>query len=432
MTGTRVAERSSASAAPTAAVVAVGDELLAGRVRDTNSGWLAAELTRRGFAVMATVTAPDRVKAIVDALGFASARADAVVVTGGLGPTVDDRTFEALGRFIRSPLRSRPEVVDAIAARLGVSAEQVDAANRRQARLPAAASVLSNRFGTAPGALVTHRRRSIFVLPGVPREMMGLFGEEVVPRLAGRFGGLPPRREVVLRTSGLPEAEVALRLAWLTHELPSEVAFLVGRFGVDVRFPAGLGGGRSAAARLRRARRSLAPCIYEEGERTLPEVVLERLRRVRASLAVAESCSGGLLGAALTAVPGSSDVFWGGWMTYANAAKQRELGVAARLIVRHGAVSTPVARAMASGARRNARTTWGVGITGVAGPGGGTAAKPVGQVVIAWAGPGGLTRVGSFRFPGDRDAIRATAVRTALDGLRRMLDGAEPPLGGSG
>lgn len=432
MTGARVAERGRAAAAPKAAVVAVGDELLAGRVRDTNSGWLAAELTRRGFAVTAAVTASDRVKAIVDALGHAAARADVVVVTGGLGPTADDRTFEALARFTRSPLRSRPEVVATIAARLGVSAERVDAANRRQARLPAAASVLTNRFGTAPGALVTHRQRSIFLLPGVPREMKGLFAEEVAPRLGERFGALSLRRDVVLRTCGLPEAEVALRLAWLTHELPSEVAFLVGRFGVDVRFPAGLGGGRSAAARLRKARRSLAPCLYEEGERTLPEVVLERLRRARASLAVAESCTGGLLGAALTAVPGSSDVFWGGWMTYANAAKQRELGVAARLLASHGAVSAPVARAMASGARRNARTTWGVGITGVAGPGGGTAAKPVGLVVIAWAGPGALKRVGTFRFPGDRDSIRAAAVRTALDGLRRMLDGAEPALGGSG
>ncbi len=432
MTGARVAERDRAAAPPAAAVVAIGDELLAGRVRDTNSGWLAAELTRRGFAVTAAVAAPDRVKAIVDALGYAAARADVVVVTGGLGPTVDDRTFEALGRLTHSPLRPRPEVVAAIAVRLGVCAGQLDAANRRQARLPAAARVLPNRFGTAPGALVTHRRRSIFVLPGVPREMKGLFAEEVVPRLAERFGELPVRREVVLRTSGLPEAEVADRLGWLTHELPSEVAFLVGRFGVDVRFPAGLGGGRSAAARLRKARRALAPCLYEEGERTLPEVVLERLRRAGASLAVAESCTGGLLGSALTAVPGSSDVFWGGWMTYANAAKQRELGVAERQLARHGAVSTPVARAMASGARRKARTTWGVGITGIAGPGGGTAAKPVGLVVIGWAGPGGLTRVGTFRFPGDRDSIRAAAVRTALDGLRRMLDGEEPPLGGSG
>lgn len=411
-------------------MVAIGDELLAGRVLDTNSGWLAAELTRRGFAVVAMVAAPDRVRAIVDALGHAVGRAQVVIVTGGLGPTVDDRTFEALARFVRSPLRRRPEVLAMIAERLGRGVEQIDAANRRQASLPAAADVLPNRFGTAPGAVVRYRGRAIYALPGVPREMKGLFAEQVVPQLAKRHGGLEPRRETVFRTSGLPEADVAVRLAWLTRELPADVSFLVGRYGVDVRFPAGLGGSRVAAARLAKARRALAPHVYEEGEHTLPEVLLEKLRRARASLAVAESCTGGLLGAALTAVPGSSDVFWGGWMTYANAAKQRELGVPAATLARYGAVSVEVARAMANGARRRARTTWGVAITGVAGPGGGTPAKPVGTVVIAWAGAGGHLHSQTFRFPGDRDSVRRASVRTALDGLRRLVDGVGLPVAG--
>lgn len=415
-----------AAAPPAAAVVAIGDELLAGRIRDTNSGWLAAQLTARGFAVEAIVAAPDRVRAIVDAVRFAAERAAVVVVTGGLGPTVDDRTFEALGRVAGSPLRRRPEVVAMIAERLGRRVDQIDSANLRQAMLPVVARVLPNRFGTAPGAVVKHRDAWIYVLPGVPREMKGIFAEEVASHLAERFRDLEPRVDAVFRTSGLPEAEVAERLAWLTAEAPDEVSFLVGTHGVDVRFPASSGGARAARARIQRVRGVLAPCVYEEGERSLPDVVVARLRAARASLAVAESCTGGLVGATLTAVPGSSDVFWGGWMTYANAAKERELGVPAAMLARHGAVSAPVARAMAAGARRKGRTTWGIGITGVAGPGGGTAAKPVGMVVIAWAGPGRLSRVATFQFPGDREGVRRASASAALDGLRRLLGGVAP------
>ncbi|MFN7954013.1 MAG: CinA family nicotinamide mononucleotide deamidase-related protein [bacterium] len=432
----RRASRSGAAAVapPSAAIVAVGDELLAGRTLDTNSPWLAARLTELGFRVRRALVAGDEPRALREALAVAARGARLVIVTGGLGPTRDDRTFEALGRLVGSPLAPRAEVIEALTRRHERFGTSMPASDRRQARIPVVARVLPNRFGTAPGIWIEWRGVLVCALPGVPGEMKGLFGEELAPLLVQRFTALAPAAAVQIRTVGLPEAEIADRVERL-RPIPGRLdAYRVTTRGVDVRVHQPVGRARESRRWARRLAASLGAHVYEVGERSLAEVVVDALRATGASLAVAESCTGGLLGATVTSVSGASDVFWGGWITYSNAAKVRQLGVTRRVLATHGAVSIPVARAMAAGARRNAGASWGIGITGIAGPGGGSPTKPVGTVAIAWAGPGRAGRVELDRFDGDRVRIRELAVTRALDGLRRALlglpwDGEEPRRG---
>ncbi len=415
------AARASVGDRPAAAIVAVGDELLSGRTLDTNSHWLAAQLTELGFRVQRVLVAPDELRALCDSLAAATRGSQLVVVTGGLGPTRDDLTFEALGRLIGSPLAVRPEVLDALERRHDRLGTTMPAAESRQARLPRAVQVVPNRFGTAPAGWLDWRGAVVCVLPGVPSEMKGIFFEELMPLLAHRFERATRERVVQIRTVGLPEAQLADRIAAL-GPLPAGLdAYQVTTRGVDLRLQAAPREAARSLALARRAAAVLGPYVYELGERTLAEVVVDALRAAGSSLAVAESCTGGLLGATLTEVSGASDVFWGGWITYANEAKVRALGVPSRLLTAHGAVSVSVARAMAAGARRNARTDWGIGITGIAGPGGGSPLKPVGTVVLAWVGPKRTRRVEVHRFEGDRERIREAAVTRALDGLRRAL-----------
>ncbi len=404
---------------PAAAIVAVGDELLSGRTLDTNSHWLAAQLTELGIRVRRVLVAPDELRLLRESLATAAGAGQLVVVTGGLGPTRDDLTFEALGRLVGSPLVVRREVLDALERHHQRRGTTMPVAERRQARLPRAARVVPNRFGTAPAAWLDWRGAMVCVLPGVPSEMKGIFREELVPLLAHRFARAKPQRVVQIRTVGLPEAELADRVAVLGPA--GRDAYQVTARGVDLRLLVPTRGAARALTLARRVASAIGPYVYEVGDRTLAAVVVDALRALGSSLAVAESCTGGSLGATLTEVSGASDVFWGGWITYANAAKERALGVPARLLATHGAVSAPVAQAMAAGARRNARTDWGIGITGIAGPGGGSPVKPVGTVALAWVGPNRARHVEVHRFEGDREAIREAAVTRALDGLRRAL-----------
>lgn len=393
----------------------VGDELLDGRTLDTNSHWLLERAARRAWRVDRVEVVGDTHETIVAALTRTAANSRCVIVTGGLGPTEDDLTREALAAWMGEPLQEDPETLAWIEGLFHQRGREMSPSNRRQAQRPASAEVLRNPVGTAPGLLAEHAGSTVVLLPGVPAELHALFDQAVRDRLAPLLdGGARARRR--LRTSQVAESKLADRvLTALGSERPAEMAWCVTRFGVDVILRDDESARLAHAAEL--LREELGARIFTEEDLTLAEVALASLRQRGWTVAVAESCTGGLLGAEITDVPGSSEVFVGGTIAYANAVKIGGLGVPADLIDAHGAVSEQVARAMAEGARRVHGSDLGVATTGIAGPGGGTEDKPVGTVWIAWCSPrGSFAR--QLRFGGDRGLIRRWTVAACLDALR--------------
>lgn len=412
--------------APAVRLVAVGGELLDGRVADENTPRLARAVTARGGRVAEARTVRDRREAVRDAVAGGLASADGVVVGGGLGPTRDDRTREGVAAALGREL----EVVEAAAAD-GDAGEDGDAhrgsagrarrAGRRQARIPRGARPIPNPAGTALAFAAGTDRGWVLALPGVPGELSalldgeaGAFLDEVLP------GEGPPTRRVGL--AGRPESGVAAALGDVAELEALEVASYPRAGVVDLHLRPGPGlEGRDAGEALDRAvealRRRFGEDVYEAGDRELAEVVLDALGGDGAGLATAESCTGGLLGAELTSVPGASRVYWGGVVTYADAAKEALLGVSRRTLERRGAVSGATAREMAAGVRERSGVEWGLSVTGVAGPSGGTPQKPVGTVWIGLDGPASLAV--RRRFPGDRAEVRRRSVLGALDLLRR-------------
>jgi nicotinamide-nucleotide amidase len=300
--------------------------------------------------------------------------------------------------------------------------------NKSQAQVPRGATVLLNPRGTAPGLwLEDDRGRTVVMLPGVPSEMRGLLVEQVLPRLAGRTGGTVVLSRV-LRTTGVPESAVAERIGSIEDELaPLTLAYLPGTDGVDLRLTAWALPRDDAERRLDAAVHVLRPRLgdhyYGMDDTDLAAVVLELLRGRQGRLAVAESCTGGLIGQRLTAIPGASEVFVGGVVAYADVAKREQLGVPSEILEAHGAVSEETVRAMAAGACRAFRASHAVAVTGIAGPSGGTPEKPVGTVWLA-ASADGQVRAVKRVFPGEREEIRARSAQAALDSLRRMLGAA--------
>ena len=402
----------------TAAVLATGEELIRGDTPDTNFLFITRALADAGCEVRAHETVGDGESDIAAALRRLARRADFVVVTGGLGPTRDDRTRQAAARLLRRPLRLHAPSLRRIQAWLRGRGRELTAANRIQAMIPAGARVLPNPVGTAPGFLVRIGRSRIAALPGVPHEMRRMLGDHVVP-LVRRAGGR--RTWAVVRKvglTGISEARVDLALDRLGRaprdvEIGMTVSAARVTVAVTVRRADRASAVREAGCWADRIRRLFPGRVYGTGGRSLEAAVLDRLARRGGTLALAESCTGGLLGARLTAVPGASRVLVEGITAYANAAKVRRLGVPRRILDREGAVSAAAAAAMARGARRSARTGYALAITGVAGPGGGTRAKPVGTVFVALDGPAG-TRVVRERFRGDREHVRERSVTSAL------------------
>ena len=417
-------------------IVTIGDELLLGQTIDINAVWLARELGAIGVSVVHRSTVGDGAAAIADAVRESLDRSGAVITTGGLGPTSDDRTKPAIAALFGRSLQFDAELWEGLRrlwrdrGRPGDPPES----NRQQVMIPEGARVLTNNHGTAPGIFLEDERgRWVAMLPGVPREMRGLLADELVPLLRTRHRGEGRVvRSLTLRTTGIAESQLPDLLKEHAEGFGAvSLAYLPGQEGVDLRLTVHDAGPadadrllEEAAARLRER---LGRYRYAEGPTDLAAVVLDLCRERGRTVAVAESCTGGLLGARLTSVSGASDVVLGGIIAYANAVKVAELGVSEALLESAGAVSEEVARAMASGVRARLGAAVGVGITGVAGPTGGTEDKPVGLVWIA-VDFGSGSRVYGGRFIGDRAEIRFRATQAALDMIRRGLsDGARSP-----
>lgn len=411
-------------------MVTVGDELLLGRTVDTNAAWLGRELAEQGIPVVRRHTVADRPDEIRRAVSDALEAADLVLVTGGLGPTPDDLTRDAVADLLGRPLEEDPEVLESIHRRFrehGI--EELPGPNRRVAQVPRGARKLTNPVGTAPGLAMAEGERLVVLLPGVPRELKGIFQTDLVAALRAHFGDrMVPVHTRSIRTTGIPESLLSQRIGdRLTEGLgPLSLAFLPDERGVDLRLTA-VGLDRGVAERRfdeveERLADILDPWRFEAPEGDLVESVAQALRAAGRTLAVAESCTGGLIAKRVTDLAGASDVFLGGVVAYANEVKAGQLGVPVDVLETHGAVSEPVARAMAEGVARALDTDAGIGVTGIAGPGGGTEEKPVGTV--CWAATlHGRTVAKTGRFPGDRESVRERSAQAALFLLLRLLEG---------
>lgn len=405
-------------------LLTVGTELLLGFTLDTNGAEIGRLLAAHGIGVTRRTSVADDGTAIRDATASALERTGAVLITGGLGPTRDDVTKHAVCELMQAPLAFDASVWAALEDRFRKLGRATPPSNRSQAMVPAGATVLPNRWGTAPGLWLENDLGIVVMLPGVPMEMRNLLRHEVLPRMVARGQGRITLSRT-LRTTSIAESALADRLDGIEERIaPVTLAYLPGLEGVDLRLTAWQLDPAEAARVLLDAVSAVRPLagdhLYGEDDETLQEVLVARLRLTGDTVAVAESCTGGLLGARLTDVPGSSATFLGGVISYANEVKVRDLGVDPAVLARDGAVSEAVAVAMATGVRQRFGSTWGVAVTGIAGPDGGSPEKPVGTVWFGLAGPRGVEGRRVI-FPGSRSEIRARAVQAAMFLILRGL-----------
>jgi nicotinamide-nucleotide amidase len=414
-------------------LLTIGNELLLGFTVDTNGAELARQLGEVGVRVVRRTTVGDRPEEIEAGVRGALQRTGAVITTGGLGPTRDDVTKQVVAGLFGRAIEFRPELWDALVERYRTLVGRVPTeSNRSQAEAPKGATVLPNKWGSAPGLWLEGPVAGepggapglAILLPGVPREMRMLLQHEVVPRLAGRGGGTVTRSRTI-RTAGIPESVLAERIGAIEEEIvPLTLAYLPSTTGVDLRVtawdlvPAEAERRLEAAVALLESRTGAGR--YGRDDADLAELVLTRARAARLTLATAESCTGGLVGARITAIPGSSESYVGGVVAYDNRIKEQLLRVPPDLLEAHGAVSEPVALAMAEGARRHVGADVAVAVTGIAGPDGGTEEKPVGTVWLAVAGPGGSS-ARQLRLFGNREEVRLRATEAALFDLLKAL-----------
>lgn len=407
-------------------LITIGTELLLGHTIDTNAAEIGRALSAVGVDVVRRTTVSDRPRAIRDTVHEALERTGFVIATGGLGPTRDDMTKRVVAELLGKPLHLDQKLLRALEARYQRHGwGPMPASNHSQAEVPEGATVLPNPRGSAPGLWIEDAAgRTVILLPGVPVEMRGLLVEEVLPRLVARQeNGVRVVRSRTLRTAGVSESALAERVGLLEESLtPLSLAYLPSTDGVDLRLTAWAlppeEADRLLAAGGERLRQELGPHYYGEGDATLAAAVLEILSARGATCAVAESCTGGMIGARLTAVPGASAVFVGGVVAYDDDVKREQLAVPAEVLEAHGAVSEETARAMAASAARIFRARCAVSVTGIAGPTGGTPDKPVGTVWISVTVDGATTALRRV-FPGSREEIRERSAQAALDLLRR-------------
>lgn len=413
-----------------AETIAIGSELLVGGRTDSNSVFIAEVLATIGVEVRFKSIVGDDTGGIGDVLTIARQRAGIVIMTGGLGPTVDDCTREAVAATTGFRLARRKDAVEGMTARLAQWGRVPNRGQLRQALIPAKAIVLPNPVGSAPGFALTWKGTHIVALPGVPSEMRAMMQETVVPLIVDRLkqskSARPhPITRVIFQTWGLPEAEVDTQLQGVIPKRgPIALGLLASPNGVLVSLTTSAHRSikaRVLTAKIEEVRRRLAEWLVAEGHDTMEEVVGRLLLEQQRTIAVAESCTGGLISHRLTQVPGASAYVDRGAICYSNQAKADMLGVSMSLIEQHGAVSREVAQAMAKGMRERAGVSVALSVTGIAGPGGATETKPVGLVYVGLDGGAGEPITKEFRFHGDRSVIKQRSSQAALDLLRRWL-----------
>ncbi len=404
-------------------ILSIGDELILGQTVDTNAAWLSRRCGALGAEVIEHITVGDSVDQIAAVLSGAVEKCDVILATGGLGPTDDDLTRKALAQVLGVDLVFNKAAMDKIQAFYDFLKRPMPQANRIQAMIPAGCEVLDNTCGTAPGIAARIGRTQAFFMPGVPKEMFAMFAGGIEGRLRQAGGGVLITR--IIHTCGAGESNIAEMMGDMMTRGRNPLVDCTAHLGlVSLRINA-----RASTEALAREmiapvevdlRKCLGRLIFGVDEQTLAEVVAERLKEKKATLATAESCTGGWIAKELTDIAGVSAVYLGGWVVYSNQAKMRDLGVDAATLDREGAVSEAVAGQLAEKACKRAGTDYAIGVSGIAGPAGGTEQKPVGLVYIAIAGGGG-TQVERFIFPGDRDGIRRRSVNYALNLLRLRL-----------
>jgi len=404
-------------------IVTIGNEILSGQTVDTNAAHLSTRLLTINVPVVSSYVVRDEIDAIVRGLELASADADVVLTTGGLGPTDDDLTRQALAKFLGVELELRKELLERIEKFFASLGRQMSEKNKIQAYIPAGAKALTN-IGTAPGIMAEYNGKLLFALPGVPIEMKQMFKESVLPELE-RLAGAQALVVKKLKCFGAGESTIAEMLGTMMQRGRNPLINCTASSGIITLHIIATAGNKEKAGQMaekdeKLLQSTLGELIYGRADQTLAEVVGEELARQGKTIAVAESCTGGLLAKLLTDVPGSSKYFTYGWITYSNEAKSSELGVPAELIQQYGAVSEQVAKAMAVGARKKAGTDYAISITGIAGPTGGTEQKPVGLVYISVDSENGCDTQRCFFYHG-RQFIRLRAAQTVLNILRLKL-----------
>jgi nicotinamide-nucleotide amidase len=411
-----------------ACILAVGSEMLTPFRIDTNSLFITERLNEVGYDVRLKAVVADDIVEIAQTMGNALAWADLLIVTGGLGPTEDDLTREAVAQVLGLPFDVSEEIVERLRARFARRGMTMPENNRRQAMVPRGAVMIDNANGTAPGLWLERGRTAIALLPGPPREMKPMLEALIRNRIAPSRGAAGLFRRV-LRLTGRAESDVDAQASpiyrrWIDQSPPIATTILavLGQIELHLAITAPNRAEADAAldSSVQELEAAFGPALYSTDGRTLETVVGDLLRARKMTIAVAESCTGGLLASRLTDVPGSSDYLERGVVCYSNRAKVEMLGVPPELIEAHGAVSEPVAQAMAAGIRARAKTNVGIGITGIAGPGGGSEQKPVGTVAIA-AIADGDQRVRTFQFMGNREMVKFQAAQSAMNMVRLML-----------
>ncbi len=412
-----------------ASIVSIGNELLSGQTIDTNASWLSGRLLSIGIPVVSSYTVGDDTDSIIRSFNLASSDADLVLATGGLGPTDDDLTRQAFAKFLDTELQLKNELLQKIQDFFTNRNLQMPQKCTIQAYIPAGAKALANSLGTAPGIMAEVKDKLLIVLPGVPSEMEQMFKEAVLPELKGFVAdqAMVVRK---LKCFGAGESNIAELLGNLCRRGRNPLINCTAEHGVITLHIIATAKDKIQAQQMagkdeKLLRNKLGELIYGTGDQTLAEVVGEKLAQQKKTIAVAESCTGGCLARLLTDIPGASRYFTHGWVTYSNSAKTSELGVPADLIEKHGAVSDRVAQSMAQCARKRAGTAFAIGITGIAGPTGGSKQKPVGLVYISVDSDNGC-ETKRFIFSHackrrGRDFIRLRAAQTALNMLRLKL-----------
>ncbi len=408
-----------------AEIITIGDEILIGQIVDTNSAWMASELNQIGVKIIQITSISDNPEHLIEALNNARERVELVLMTGGLGPTKDDRTKKVLSQYFNSPLVINEATLQQVTGFFERRGMKITTLNHDQALVPECCTVLKNKLGTAPGMWFEDNGVYFVSMPGVPFEMKNLMIEEVIPRIKELHKGTGIIHRTV-QTTGIPESFLAQKLeSWedaLPHFIhlaylpsPGMVRLRLSAFGNDLETLE-----KEVNQQVERLEAIIPDAIFGYGNQSLPEVIGKMLSHKKSMVSIAESCTGGLISHQITSLPGCSEWFKGSVVAYSNEVKQQVLGVDSSLIEKHGAVSEEVVKAMALGVRRITGSEYSIATSGVAGPGGGTAEKPVGMVWIAVSGPK-TTETSVQYFASDRERNILRASTAALDMLRLML-----------